>query len=62
MIDKCKLYLNADGGLPSYGLEHDPPNRVLLDSTGVKGLFVFTGRIEDLASETMFALVGPSVS
>ena len=49
--------LNADGGLPSYGREGELLNRVLFDSTGVKGLFVSKERREDLASETMFALV-----
>lgn len=49
--------LNADGGLPSYGRGGELLNRVLFDSTGVKGLFVSKERREDLASETMFALV-----
>ena len=50
-------YLKADGGLPSLGFGALPLNKVLLDSTGVKGLFVSKERMEDLASEIIFALV-----
>lgn len=58
MIDKCKFYLNVDGGLFLYGLEYDFLNRVLLDFIGVKGFFVFIGWIEDLVFEMMFVFVG----
>lgn len=57
-----EIHLKTDGGRPSECLGLVLPNKVLFESTGVNGLFVSKVRTEDLASATMFALVGPSAS